>query len=209
VINGSVQAFLPAWVRTRGLSFYQLVLYGCTALGSVVVGAAADISGLTTTLTACGIAIVAVAGSLAVRPLADPTGMGRASVPLPMTDAPPVSAEPALAVDPVLVLVRYEVPEADRPRFLELMAPVEQSRRRTGARRWEVYSDPDDPGALIEAFTVGSWEEHLDQHADRITEFDEQLLETARACSVTPPTVRHLIGTPRIPRHGRAAPLDR
>ena len=42
-INGTIQAFLPVWVRTRGLSFYQLVLFGCTASGSAGAGVLAAI----------------------------------------------------------------------------------------------------------------------------------------------------------------------
>ena len=29
-INGVVQSFLPGWVRARGLSVYQVTLFGCT-----------------------------------------------------------------------------------------------------------------------------------------------------------------------------------
>lgn len=43
-INAQVQAFLPPWVRTRGLSIYQLVLYGSTA-GGVMAGRAGRRSG--------------------------------------------------------------------------------------------------------------------------------------------------------------------
>ncbi|MCS5732785.1 MFS transporter [Herbiconiux daphne] len=200
-INGGVQSFLPAWVRTRGLSLYQLVLYGCTALGSLLVGAAADAAGLATTLVTAGILIVAVAVSLIIRPFADPTGMGRAAVPLPLTDAPPVRAEYDVDEDQVLVLVRYTVPEADRERFTRQMEPVEESRRRTGARRWELYTDRDDPAVLVEAFVVGSWQEHLDQHADRITQYDDELLEAAKAFSTTPPSVQHLLAAPHKTRY--------
>jgi MFS family permease len=205
-INASVQAFLPTWVRTRGLSFYQLVFYGSTALGSVLVGTATDIYGLTSTLGGCGIAIVAVAVSLVIRPLSDPSSMGRAAVPLPLTDIPPVRAELGNGDDSVLVLVRYVVPEADRDRFIEHMKLVEESRRRTGARRWAIYTDREDPEALVEAFVVGSWEEHLDQHADRITEYDSALLATAKSFSTTAPTVQHLLAAPHKTRHLGLAP---
>lgn len=193
-VNGSVQAFLPAWVRTRGLSYYQLVLYGCTALGSVLVGVAADVFGLGATLVVCGVAVVAVGLSMLLRPLADPAGMGRSAVPLPLTDAPPVLGEkPDDDREAVLVLVRYVVPEPHRPPFVEHMRSVEQSRRRTGARSWDLYVDREDSTTLIEAFIVGSWQEHLDQHADRLTEYDSEQLATARSFSTTPPTVQHLL----------------
>jgi predicted MFS family arabinose efflux permease len=35
-MNASMQLFLPAWVRARGLSVYQMVLYGAQAGGAVI-----------------------------------------------------------------------------------------------------------------------------------------------------------------------------
>ena len=208
-INGSVQSFLPPWVRTRGLSMYQLVLYGGTALGSVLVGAAAQAFGLTATLVVCGVLIVAVAGSLLVRPLPSTAGIGREIVPLPLTDLPTVPAEKVDDADEVLVLVRYTVPEADRPRFREQMVLVEQSRKRTGARRWQLYDDHEDAAVLVEAFTVGSWQEHLNQHADRLTEYDSAQLEAARRFSTVEPAVDHLIAVPPAPHERGAAASSR
>jgi len=69
---------------------------------------------------------------------------------------------------------------------------VRQTRRRTGARRWELYDDREDPHTVIEAFAVGSWREHLSQHEDRTTGFDQVELEKARALATGQPEVRHL-----------------
>jgi MFS family permease/quinol monooxygenase YgiN len=203
-INATVQSFLPPWVRTRGLSVYQLVLYGGTALGSTLVGIAAQYFGLRPTLLLSGGLMICVAVSLLVKPLNSAEGIGRDIVPFPLTDVPPVTSEqPAHGDDEVLVLVRYTVDAASHERFLEHMALVEESRRRTGARRWQVYADPGSPNEMIEAFTLGSWQEYANQQTDRETEYDAQVLEAAAAFSSTTPRVERLLSAPHKTRHLR------
>lgn len=216
-INAQVQSFLPPWVRTRGLSIYQLVVYGGTALGAWLAGLGADLFGIETALATTGLLVLLVAVSILVAPLADPKGIGRDIVPLPLTDVPAIAAEARDEGDPVLVLVHYVVPAEARAAFLAQMHLVEQSRRRTGAVTWQIYTDPDAPGTFIEAFTVASWREHLDQHADRQTAYDREVLEAAQKVSTAEPTVRHLLGVRAIEpprahqqfaRRQRAAPVD-
>jgi MFS family permease len=202
-INSTVQSFLPPWVRTRGLSVYQLVLYGCTALGSTLVGLAAQYFGLVTTLVVSGAALVVVAISLLIRPLESTVGIGRGIVPFPLTDLPPIMAEEAHDDDEVLVIVRYSVRPEMHEQFLEQMSLVEESRRRTGARKWRTYVDPQSPELVVEAFTVGSWQEYLNQQTDRLTEYDQRVLDGARAFSTTPPRTEWLLAAPHKTRHIR------
>ena len=197
-LNGTVQTFLPRWVRTRALSIYQLVLFGSTAIGAALMGALAGAFGLVPVMVAAGVAIVALAVAGLLRPSRDTGGIGRSIVPLPLTDVALVAGDsPELDDDdgPVLVLVRYTVPSDRRDEFKAEMASVEHSRRRTGARTWELYTDREDPGVMVESFTVGSWQEHLSQHLDRITEYDSDLLDAARKFSTREPTVEHLVAT--------------
>lgn len=194
-INGTVQSFLPVWVRTRGLSIYQLVLFGSTAVGAAATGALASWAGVVPVLLGCGALLVLLGIVGALRPAVDTRGMGRAIVPLPLTDMPLVAGEDPddSAATPVLVLIRYAVPPERRPEFESRMNLVGRSRRRTGARDWRLYTDREDPAVLVEAFTVGSWSEHLSQHEDRMTEYDLQLLNTARALADGEPVVEHLL----------------
>ena len=55
------------------------------------------------------------------------------------------------------------------------------SRRRTGTRDWQLYTNREHPAELVEAFTLGSWREHLSQHESRHTGDDIALLALARA----------------------------
>lgn len=214
-LNGTVQSFLPVWVRTRGLSVYQMVLFGGTAVGSAVLGALGGAVGTVATMAWAGGVVVVTALVLLVRPLLSSEDKERAAVPIPLTDVPPVIAPapddvtgtagadglaaPAAAsreLDPsgtTLVIVRYEIAEADRERFVELMQRVEMSRRRTGARSWDLYDDRERPGFLVEVFRVGSWQEHLSQHHNRTTGYDTEIVDSARALARSAPIVEHLV----------------
>ena len=45
-VNAALQLFLPSWVRARGLSAYQMVLFGAQAAGAVIWGVVAGAAGL-------------------------------------------------------------------------------------------------------------------------------------------------------------------
>jgi len=116
-------------------------------------------------------------------------------VTIPLTDVPPVDDVPPLSISDsaeTLVLIRYSVEPANRAAFVTQMQVVRHSRRRTGATRWALYDDREDAHVVIEAFAVGSWREHLSQHEDRMTGFDQVELERARALAKGEPHVRHL-----------------
>ena len=44
-VNAALQLFLPRWVRARGLSAYQMVLFGTQAAGAVIWGVVAGAAG--------------------------------------------------------------------------------------------------------------------------------------------------------------------
>jgi hypothetical protein len=46
---------------------------------------------------------------------------------------------------------------------------------------------------VYEVFEVPSWEEHLRQHHERTTAFDQELLDRVRALSRTEPRLVHLL----------------
>jgi MFS family permease len=213
-LNGAVQSFLPRWVRTRGLSVYQLVFFGGTAAGSALSGLLGEIYGTVTTMVAAGAIVAAASCLLLVRPLLS-TDKSRESVPMPLTDVPPVQLpEPAdgmaetdssddISGRRTLVLVRYEVTSANRDAFIAAMAFVEQSRRRTGARTWDLYDDRERPGILVEAYTVGSWQEHLSQHQSRTTGYDSAVSQNARRLASSEPVIEHLISVGNMPKVDR------
>jgi hypothetical protein len=77
--------------------------------------------------------------------------------------------------------------------FLQAMASLRQSRLRTGATDWALYRDAQNPHALIELFTVASWDEHLRQHRERQTGTDQQYHDDAAALSDPRPQTSHYL----------------
>lgn len=73
----------------------------------------------------------------------------------------------------------------DEERFLRAVTGVRRSRLRTGAVRWGLYRDGQNPRAFVELYVVR-------QHTDRLTGADERFEEDADALSSAPET-SHLI----------------
>ena len=193
-LNASAQIALPAWVRARGMATYLLVFQGGQALGAVVWG-------LVATQTSTATALSCVAGGLALTWLVLARRYRLASrVTLDMTPAPPTWTEPELAIEPdphrpVLITVEYCVPNENRAEFRELMQRVGRSRRRTGAERWSLYQDAQNPERFVENYLMDSWEEHVRQQHQRWTRLDEDLEQRALALTVDgrPSRRQHLL----------------
>jgi MFS family permease len=65
----AAQLALPQWVQARGLAIYLVVLIGSQALGAFVWGLVASRFGLTASLTAAAVLLIATAASHSVLPL--------------------------------------------------------------------------------------------------------------------------------------------
>jgi len=188
-VNAEMQLFLPGWVRARGLSIYQVVLLGGMAVASAGWGRVAEWSGLSGALLIAGGLLALSAVGLLRWPLADVGHLDRS----PAIYWP----EPHLVVDPdpeapVMVSVTYTVAPENVPAFLEAMERVRRSRRRTGAVRWELYRDGEDPRRFVELFLVRSWDEHLRQHGGRLTGTDRDVEAAATALAEGPTVIAHL-----------------
>lgn len=189
-MNAAMQLFLPNWVRARGLSVYQVVLFGGMAVASGIWGQLAERSTLPVTFGIAAGVLVAGAGVLARRPLAEVGHLDRSlAVYWP---EPHLVLDPARHGGPVLVTVTYQVAPANVAAFVTAMARVRRSRLRTGAVRWELYRDGADPASFVEQYVVRSWDEHLRQHQDRLTGTDQAVETEARALAEGPPLVAHL-----------------
>jgi MFS family permease len=186
----AAQGSVAGWVLARALSIYLLAFSGSMALGSATWGVLAARVGPTWALTAAAVGLVASLPLLVRFRL--PALEGRDFSPTKFSPAPHFD----LSVDrgPVMVTVRYEIAEADRPAFTALMREMELARRRSGAVGWSLYEDPTQPNMLLEVFVVDSWIEHLRQH-DRTTGTDRVLRDRIFALhrGAAPPEVSHLL----------------
>jgi hypothetical protein len=130
-VNTSLQLFLPAWVRARGPSVYQMVLFGAQGLGAVVWGAATDAFGLRLAFLVAAGLMAAGTASVRVWPLADTSQMDRSTVVRP---DPNVAFQTGTRAGPVVVRTTYLIPGTGSqagPNLstrLAIMATLEQGR---------------------------------------------------------------------------------
>jgi MFS family permease len=188
-LNGTLQAFLPGWVRARGLSIYQMAFAGGQALASVGWGLVAQVYGLVATLLVAAVLLAAGAVSVLVLPLRD-TRLNRD--PAVFWPQPHLEFDPELEAGPVVVTRRFTVPADRVGSFLSAWRDVRRSRLRTGATSCALYRDGADPSRFVELSLYPTWAEHLRQHEGRLTGADQEIETVAWGLSVTPPDVDHL-----------------
>jgi MFS family permease len=191
-LNTSLQLFLPAWVRARGLSIYQMVLFGAQGLGALVWGVMADAYGLTTAFLVAAGLLAAGTASMRPWPLFETSNMDRTIVVRPDPD---VAVEIESNGGPVMVRTTYSISPERETEFRSAMIRVRESRLRTGATEWGLFRNGERPGDFEEIFFVASWGEHLRQHRERLTPADREFEDAAKALSATPPQTWHLLPT--------------
>ena len=190
-VNAELQLFLPAWVRARGLSIYQMVLFGSQGLGAIIWGAVAEPLGVSAAFLIAAAATVAGVATLRLWPFLDTTGMDRRT--MAYWPEPHLAFDAKLDSGPVVVKKTYTIASDKEPSFLEAMARVRQSRLRTGATQWGLFRDGELGHRFVELYVVPSWDEHLRQHRNRITGTDHEYEKRADTLSDPPPEVSHLI----------------
>lgn len=191
-INVSAQLALPAWVRGRGLAIYATVMFGGLTIGSYLWGQIAAWIGISATLIAAAIVL------LATLPVASRWKL-QSSADVDLTPSmhwpPPVLTHDVAAErGPVMVTVDYLIRVEDRAAFLQAMDGLRRQRRRDGAYEWSLYEDTAQESRFVETFYIASWLEHLRQH-ERVTEADRPTQEAVLRFHIgdAPPRVTHLL----------------
>jgi MFS family permease len=189
-LNSGMQLALPNWVRARGLAYYLVVFQGAQALGAVIWGLLADFSSAPTALLVAA-AVLAVGALVGLRsPMPDTAKLDRTlSTHWP---APELVFTPNATDGPVMVTVTYRVADESAVDFTRAMQGVGRSRRRTGALRWELFRDGNDPTRFVESYLIGTWAEHERQHQHRLTGADRRFEEEAKRHALGEPVVAHL-----------------
>jgi MFS family permease len=177
LFNVTVQLSTPRWVVARALALYQTFTFGGMAAGSWIWGAIAGHHGLNEALTiASGLLL---AGAVLGYWLKAPE-FGTA-------DLDPVNRfrEPALRLDlrgrsgPIMVMVDYQIRQADVPEFLRLMQLRRNIRRRDGARNWALLRDLEHPDLWSESYHIATWDEYV-RHNMRRTKSDAEVTVALR-----------------------------
>jgi MFS family permease len=190
-LNAELQLFLPVWVRARGLAVYMVNFTGSMTVGALVWGLVAEGLGLVVTFLIA--AVLMLAGVVVGVFWKVPETGHLDREPAVYWTEPRLAIDPELDSGPILVTVEYTITPEREAAFLEAMDHLRQSRRRTGATRWELYRDGDRPDRFIELFSVASWEEHMRQHEGRLTAADREVEEAALAFSDPPARGEHLL----------------
>jgi MFS family permease len=190
-INAAMQLFLPGWVRARGLSVYQIVFAGGQALGALFWGALAEVSSLVVSFTVAGVVMLLAAATVRIWPLLDVAGSNRE--PAAYWPEPHLVLDPLPFVGPVLITSKYPVRPEHHDEFVAAMQAVRRSRQRSGAQRWGLFRDGEQPDTFVEVYQVPSWDEHLRQHTGRLTRSDQAAEDRALAFVDGESTVNHLL----------------
>ena len=192
LFNVTIQLSTPRWVVGRALALYQTGVFGGMAGGSWAWGAIAENFGADRALYVA--ATLLVLGALA--------GL---SVPLPDSaelNLDPLNTfrEPALRLDlkqrsgPIMIMIDYEIAQADVTAFLEAMSARRRIRLRDGAQQWALLRDLENPDVWTETYHVPTWVEYV-RHHERRTQADsasyERLLKLHRGTE--PPKVHRMI----------------
>jgi MFS family permease len=195
LFSALVQSMAPDWVRARVLAIFILSFQGGIAAGSALWGLLGERAGVRTALVCAGVGCIATAAFGFFRRL--PTAPADVS-PWDHWRMPAVLEDLEVELDdgPVLVTVEYFVDAQHANAFVHTMQEYEHVRRRDGALRWGLYHDTEAADRYIETFVVGSWAEHLRQHA-RLTQADRELEERVYSLVRDHPRVQHLIDARR------------
>jgi hypothetical protein len=193
-LNTTLQLALPSWVRARGLALYLMVFMGGQGVGTLLWGVVAGAAGSRETLLIAAGLLVAGAATAGRWPLYARTGTFDRDIVAPWPE-PVLAWDPVPEDGPVLIEVTHRVPAAaarrsGRPwcRWRSRGAgPVRRSGPCTGTRR------PARGSRCSRSHPEG---EHLRQHGERLTGYDAELLERARALAEEEPGIRHLVPPP-------------
>ncbi len=188
-LNATAQLMAPAWLRGRAMSLWTLAFSGVFPLGAALGGVVADAIGAGAAQVVLSVGAIGV--GLAARGFGIPA-LGDVVTPEYSEDRPP-PAHVETEGGPVMIVNTWEVPRERLDDFLHLMAEVKLVRMRTGAYRWRLYRNAENPRRLSEVFLCVSWDEHLAQHR-RIDDDSAALLRAARALDARgEPESRHLV----------------
>ncbi len=194
----AAQLSLPAWVRARALSLYQMAFFGALSGGSLLWGWAGEVWGIAPAMTAAALGGVLAAGlGLRLRLAAADAGSALPAGPALAVPLPRAASTAAAERGPGVVTIRYVVPKEKTRSFLKLMEEVGRCRRRDGAFAWRVLEDMQASGEWVEMFGLERWGDYP-RHAARVTAAEAALLDRVASLhqGEGPPETHLYLGPP-------------
>ena len=207
-LSASTQSSAPGWVRARAVSMSWVSLQASLAVGSVIWGLIASVSGTRIALLASAVIAslllwlfrkvrVTLGGEADVK-----TGVHMPELTL--------AGEPMPDDGPVIIQLAYRIAPPDRDVFLTAIHRIEPIRRRNGASRWLVFRDLEDEERFVERFVIESWAEYT-RLRTRVTVADRELQDqvmTLQRPGVLVPISRFIrVGMPHADDYDSASRL--
>ncbi|WP_457581922.1 MFS transporter [Ensifer canadensis] len=192
LFNTTVQLSAPRWVVGRALSLYQTMTFGGIAGGSWLWGTTAELYGATNALfVSC---LLMLAGALIGLRLPLPEFKSLNLDPLNRFNEPLLELDLKPRSGPIVIMIDYEIDDADIPEFLETMAERRRIRIRDGAGHWALMRDLEIPTTWTETYHVPTWVEYV-RHNQRRTQADASVGDklTALHRGAAPPRVHRMI----------------
>lgn len=195
--NIAVQLSVPAWVQARALGIYQMVFQGGLAVGSAFWGGLAERMGTAPTLSLAAGALLA--GLPFARRYSVGAGIAKDHSPSPLARAltpaaPQIVIEPNPEAGPVLITVTFRIDPMRAAEFTQAAHELGRVRRRNGAVRWSLFSDPFDSAHYVETYVLESWLMR-ERQLERFTVADRALRDRVFSFHVgaTAPVVSRLL----------------
>ncbi len=189
-LNATVQLMTPDWVRGRAMSLYTLAFVGILPLGSIVGGALGDVIGAAESVMTMSIGTVMLGLTFAYVGI---PGLGDRATADPPADWVAQPHQAHMHGGPVMVVNTFEIHQDELADFLTVMNELRSIRLRTGAYRWRLYRNADDPHRMSEFMVLSSWQDHIRQHH----RMDAAAVEVIRRASSFDrsggPRTRHLV----------------
>ncbi|OYU19819.1 MAG: MFS transporter [Rhodobacteraceae bacterium PARR1] len=198
LFNTVVQLSTPRWVLGRTLSIYQTASFGGMTAGGWLWGTIAEGHGLPVALTIAG--VVALAGAAMGLRFALPDQVALNLDPLNHFKEPDLQLELQPRSGPIMILIEYEIAQADVQAFLDAMSQRRRIRIRDGAQHWVLLRDLENPDLWKEAYHVPTWVEYV-RHNHRRTQADADINARLLALnkSGNKPGVRRMIERDTVP----------
>lgn len=197
-LNATVQLMTPQWVRGRAMSLYTLAFVGFLPIGSIVGGALGDLIGAAESVAVMSVGTVVLGVVLARIGI---PGLGDNVADDAPADWNTAPHDEQLQGGPVMIINTWQIRHAELDEFLAVMDELRHIRMRTGAYRWRLYRNAEDPHRMSEFMLLATWEDHIRQHR----RIDAAAVEVIKRASTFDrsggPMTRHLVAVDVDPDH--------
>lgn len=153
-----LQLVLPSWIRGRGVALFLLSVQGSFAVGALIWGGLAEQTSLQTALVWAGLTM-AVSAFL-VLPLRLSRYMDVDTDTATLLADPPTVTSVHDDDGPILLTARWQIDPTRRDDFVAAMEPVRRALKRQGALSFRLVEDVEQPGHMLESFTMATWSEY-------------------------------------------------